>query len=878
MKTSSAHLELRRVFPAMRSTASKFLALSLAVPAAALSLSLGAQEASELEEVVITGVRGKPRTVQDSPVPVDVFSQDDLENVEFTDMNDIIRTLVPTYNLTRQPISDGGTFIRSATMRGLPTDKTLVLVNGKRRHRAALVTIGGAGTQGPDLATIPASAIGGLEILRDGAAALYGSDAIAGVMNFQLKNNDSGGSLSVTTGEYYESDGANTTISGNIGFSVGDGGFLSISAETYQADPTYRGNQYCGSWFCLDPNGAAWDAFQSSSRLSYLSDETFMAGVPNASLDGPVVQPWGNPNVERTSLFFNMGMPMSDSVDFYAFGNYTESESDGGFFYRFPGNGVVEDLREPDGTIYTPLEKFPGGFTPRFYGDVEDISLVAGLSSSGDDKLGWDVSVRTGESSIDYTLANTINPSMGPDSPTVFSPGSLTNTETQLQLDLTYALSDTVTVLGGLSYLDEEYDIGQGEPDSYVKGEYSFSDPWDLCNVDMTPTDAGQAAMDAGTGLDCASEDDPVYTRVPFGSNGFPGYPAEFSGVYSRNSFATYGEVNADVTDNLFVQAALRYEDYEDFGSETIYKIAGNLKVSDNLSLRASVNTGFRAPTPGQQGTVNISTRLPNGVPVARGLFPASSAVARSLGAEDLKPETSFGFSAGITGTVGIADFTIDYYSIDVDDYFNAVSPLPVSEDGSEEAMANYNAIAAAADQATADAVQEVNYFQNGYDVSVSGIDAVITTSIDSDMGSTDLTLTAGFNEFEFNGPATGLNAQDTYDAVNFNPHARLILQPNHRMDNIAINARGSYWGEASNRRTSSEDSPIQDFGSVFMADLSVSYMGDSYTITAGGMNIFDEYPDKDGISDYCCGRIYPSASTISWQGGRWYLKAEYLF
>ena len=203
MKNYSVNLKLQgAAIPALRSAAVKFLALSVAVPAAALSLSASAQEASEIEEVVITGVRGKPRTVQDSPVPVDVFSSEDLENVEFTDMNDIVRTLVPTYTLSRQPISDGATFIRPATLRGLPTDKTLVLVNGKRRHRAALVQIGGSGVQGPDLATIPAAAIGGLEILRDGAAALYGSDAIAGVMNFHLKNNDSGGSLFVTTGEY----------------------------------------------------------------------------------------------------------------------------------------------------------------------------------------------------------------------------------------------------------------------------------------------------------------------------------------------------------------------------------------------------------------------------------------------------------------------------------------------------------------------------------------------------------------------------------------------------------------------------------------------------------------------------------------------------
>ena len=881
MKTSSAHLELRRVFPTMRSTASKFLALSLAVPAAALSLSLGAQEAGEIEEVVITGVRGKPRTVQDSPVPVDVFSSEDLENVEFTDMNDIVRTLVPTYNLSREPISDGASFIRPATLRGLPTDKTLVLVNGKRRHRAALVRIGGSGVQGPDLATIPAAAIGGLEILRDGAAALYGSDAIAGVMNFQLKTNDSGGSLFVTSGEYYEGDGSNTTIGGNIGFSIGDGGFLSISGEHYTADATYRGNQYCGSWFCLDPDGAAYDSFIADGRpdrIAYATDPDFLAATASASLEGDVVQPWGNPNAERTSIFFNAGMPVSETVDFYAFGNYTESESDGSFFYRYPYNGTIEELREPDGSIYFPLEKYPGGFTPRFFGEVEDMSLVAGLTSSAEGALGWDVSVRTGESPIDYTLANTINPSMGPESPTSFKPGTLTNTETQFQVDLSYALSDTLTILGGASYLDEEYDIGEGEADSYRVGPYAASDPWGFCSGD-SPTAAGQAVIDAGSTLDCSDSDDPVYRAVGVGSNGFPGYSPAFSDVYSRDSFAVYAELNADVGDSLFVQGAIRYEDYSDFGSETIFKLAGNYSISDSMSLRASYNTGFRAPTPGQQGTTNVSTRLPNGFPVAVGLFPASGTVAQTLGATDLKPETSSGFSVGVTGSVGSADFTIDYYTIDVDDYFNAVSTRDVSSDPTAgDAYSNFLALDAAG-VAGANTIGGVNWFTNAYDVGVSGVDAVVTLPIDSDLGTTDITLTYGYNKFEFNSSPDGfLNAEAQHDIANFDPNTRFILQANHKIDNIGVNLRGSYWGEGSNRASSSDDSAIQTFGSIFMTDLSLSYFGDGYTISAGGMNIFDEYPDKDSISDYCCGRIYPSASGISWQGGRWYVKAEYLF
>ena len=196
---------------------------SLMLSGTALTAPVFADEV--IEEQVVTGVRGKPRTVQDSPVPIDVFNEQAINDVAFTDMNDILRTLVPSYGVRRQPISDGATFIRPATMRGLPTDKTLVLVNSKRRHRAALVSIGGSGTQGPDLATIPASAIKSIEILRDGASALYGSDAIAGVMNFILKDNNEGGMITFDTGQYYAGDGQSFTISGNLGMPLGSNGF-----------------------------------------------------------------------------------------------------------------------------------------------------------------------------------------------------------------------------------------------------------------------------------------------------------------------------------------------------------------------------------------------------------------------------------------------------------------------------------------------------------------------------------------------------------------------------------------------------------------------------------------------------------------------------
>ena len=831
-----------------------------------------------IEEQVVTGVRGKPRTVQDSPVPIDVFNEDAINDVAFTDMNDILRTLVPSYGVRRQPISDGATFIRPATMRGLPTDKTLVLVNSKRRHRAALVGIGGSGSQGPDLATIPAAAIKSIEILRDGASALYGSDAIAGVMNFILKDNNEGGTITFDTGQYYAGDGQSYTISGNIGMPLGSNGFLSISGEKSISDTTFRGSQYCGSWFCLDPNGASYDAFVANGRedrKSYALDPDFIELAKSASYDGggpdQVVQPWGNPNTEASRMFFNAGLELNDSMELYAFGNYSDSEGDGSFFYRYPYNGTIEKLREQDGSIYFPLEKFPGGFTPRFFGDTTDYSILGGIKSTSDSGFGWDISARFGDSTIEYTLKNTINPSMGPDSPTSFKPGDLTNQEMQLQADFVYDLSDSMSLAFGASYLDETYKVVQGELNSYLAGPYATPDPWGFCADDGTATAAGLAVIATGSTLDCSDDSDPVYRVVGVGSNGFPGYSPAFSEEYNRDSTGLYAELGADLSEDLFVQAAIRYEDYSDFGAETVYKIAGRYSISENFGVRTSFNTGFRAPTPGQQGTTNVSTRLPNGFPVATGLFPAGGPVAQALGAKALMPETSENFSIGVTGSLGDLDFTLDYFSIDVADYFSAISTLDVSTDpDSGDAYANYLALDAAG-VSGANSIGGVFYFTNAYDRGVSGWDLVATYPFEWSGGATtELSLTVNSSETEFQSDASAyLNAEGRYDTVNFDPNTRWVLSAIHSFDAFTIVGRSSYWGEASNYQSGN----TQEFGSLMMFDLEVSYDGDGYMLAFGGRNIFDEYPDKDKISDYCCGRDYPSGSGISWQGGYYYVK-----
>lgn len=856
--------------------ARNLVALGVLLASSIIAVPVQAEEKNgdkALEEIVVTGSRGKPRTVSDSPVPVDVFNDSTIESVSYSDTNDVLKTLVPSYNIARQPISDGATFIRPAKLRGLPTDKTLVLVNSKRRHRAALVTIGGSGTQGPDLATIPTIAIKHIEVLRDGAAAQYGSDAIAGVINFILKDNASGGSASIDTGENTEGDGLTRRVQGNIGLPIFGDGFVSLSAEWDKTDATIRAEQYCGSWFCLDKNNPTYDP--NAWYASFVNDPTFAEAV---AAMGPVVQPWGQPNSDGARFFFNAGVPLKGDTELYAFGNYSKSSSDGGFFYRYPYNGTIEDLRTPDGSIYNPLEKYPGGFTPRFFGDVYDYSLVGGIRGAFPGGMTYDLSARAGNSKIAYTLKNTINPSLGPDSAESFHPGDLINKEAQLQADFTTefatGMQNPLALAFGASYMKESYDIVGGEPDSYEAGPYAVADPWGFCNAG-TPTAAGMAVIANGSSLDCANPDDPVFNVVGVGSNGFPGYSPAFSDSYDRHSYALYADVSQEITDKLFLEGAVRYEDYSDFGSKTVGKLAGLYKFNETFGFRASIGTGFRAPTPGQQGTTNVSTRLPNGFPVATGLFPASSPVAAALGATPLKPETSTNIALGFTADFERLSMTVDYYNIKVADRTNAVSTLGVSTDpGAGSAYDNYVALVNAG-VSGAETIGGVFYFTNAFDTTTEGVDVVATYPVEWAAGLTTMTLSFNYNSTKFDtDPSAYLNAEDQYDFIHNEPKWRSVLSAQHEAGKLSAMARLNLYGPYENSNTGGNPLRIQTFDPIVFVDLEGAYrLTDTLTVAVGGRNIFDQYPEKDAIGDFCCGRLYSSATSVDWQGAFYYAR-----
>ena len=847
------------------------------------------QSADEVEQIVVTGTRGRERTVADSPVPIDVFSAEDISQISYTDTNDILQTLVPSFNVSKTNFS-GGAYIRPARLRGLQSDKTLVLVNSKRRHRSALVDIDGVGAQAADMATIPSIAIGNIEVLRDGAAAQYGSDAIAGVVNFILKENREGGSISVDMGEYGEGDGQSVNVQANIGLPLGDSGFISISGEYSDVERTIRAEEYCETFWCADRSNPKYAIFNARNNASSAYEETatfrqaYESGHPTFHDTGRYSQPWGQPASESLRLFFNAGFDLSDTSELYSFGSWSNSESDANFFHRRPVIGLFKELRIADGSTYSARDIFPAGFTPQMFGEVDDRSIVAGLRGEWNNGLTYDFSIRNGESEIEYNLFNTLNPSMGNGSPTQFHLGNLVNEETQFQADFSYELDSGAVLAFGASYLDEEYNILGGEPDSHLPGIYGAPDPHGFCNGD-TATAAGAAVIAGGSTLNCADSSDPVYYTGDVGSNGFPGFPPEFSQSYGRKATSIYADLSHDVTDTLFVQGAIRGEDYDDFGTEVTWKLAAILDVTDNFAIRGSLGTSLRAPSPGQQGTTNISVRLPNGVPVNRGLFPADSTAARAIGAQPLTPELADNITLGFTADIANVNLTVDFYSIAIEDRVfinedaNDVSTNPTAG----AAYDRYLALEAAG-VANAASFGQVNYFGNAFDTTTEGVDVVATTPLDwGSNGVTSLSLALNYTRNEFDSPvsqvSTFLTTEEQADFEKLQPEFRGVFTARHEVNDLAVIGRLSYYGDY--EKAKSDGSLHQEFGGVLYTDLELQYQfNDTVRLSGGARNLFDEYPDE-GITEFsyvCCGNLYGYQNNLDWQGRYFYARASMSF
>ena len=550
--------------------------MSLAMPVTGASLGQPAMAEEEilLEEIVTLGSRNsKPRTVTQSPVPIDVFSAREFDALgNSADITDNLKALVPSFTAT-PATGDGSAFVRPISLRGMAPDQILVLVNGKRRHRSALVHFlspaAGNGAHGPDIGLIPSIALKSVEVLRDGAAAQYGSDAIAGVINFNLKNAPKGGSVQVQYGKFYASE-QSIKVAANSGFALGKKGFLNISVERVDHEALSRGIQR--------PEGQA------------LVDAGVVGvGADTPYDDAPFVQSWGRPETEAIRMFFNLGVDLNKSVKLYSQGNYASTEGTLRFFYRNTAHPTLQTLINDFAYTGALLNT---GYTPFLHGEQSDFSLLAGFKAEFDGGLFFDFSVGLGKNALDYYLNNTTNPSLGlsngEPAQRGFDVGGYEQEEIDINADFSKKISKKFNLAFGAEWREETYTVNSGEPNAYFGA----------------------------------------------GSNGLAGFSPQDSGSFDRDNYAIYVDIEHDISDQWLAQYALRYENFSDFGGTVNGKLATRFAISNKTALRAAISTGFHAPTPGQANVRTTITTFDGttGLQVDEGLVPPTSPQALAAG------------------------------------------------------------------------------------------------------------------------------------------------------------------------------------------------------------------------------------------------------
>lgn len=676
------------------------------------------QQSASGELIVVTGTRRTDRTLAESPVPIDVISSEALVNTGTTEVNRLLNQLVPSFNFPQPSITDGTDVLRPATLRGLSPDQTLVLVNGKRRHTSALLNINGSvgrGSAAVDLNTIPPLAIERIEVLRDGASSLYGSDAIAGVINIQLRRRP-GGRAQITYGRYHTSlegvpevtevqrqangepaldadgnfilatsgrdrrarDGDTWTFAATYGAAIGATGYLNLTGEIRDRDFTNR---------------AGYDPRRQFPLVGGLSDQR------EFSFDR-INHRYGDAETKDYNLFMNAGFDLTPEIEFYTFGSYGSRQGESAGFYRRANDARNRDFAAST-TTFVPF--YPEGFLPLITSEIEDYSLAGGVRG---DTAGWnwDLSWVYGHNAFDFGVENSFNTSFGGAlSQRQFKAGGVRFGQHVINADVQRSLPtgflNDLSVAVGAEYRRENYQIVAGDFQSYAAGPF------------------------AG----------PPF-NAPAGAQVFPGFRPANEVDASRRSYSVYAELDADFTEWFTMQLAGRYEDYSDFGDTLNGKVAARIAPVDWAALRGSVSTGFRAPSLQQQFFATSSTNNVNGVLVEIGTFPVNHPVAIALGSQPLRPEKSVNFGGGLTLTPGAGfNLTIDYYNIKIDDRIVVTENLQGA------------AVVALLQQAGFNNITSARFFINGIDTRTTGLDVVGTYRV-PDMGMGSVMLTAGYN------------------------------------------------------------------------------------------------------------------------------------
>ena len=809
------------------------------------------------EQVVVVGSRAQPRSVTESPVPIDAIPFRDVMNQGAATLDYKLRNLVPSFNVATHPISGAASLVRPASLRNLAHDHTLVLVNGKRRHRSAiLVWFGGVtdGTQGPDISTIPAIALRQVEVLRDGASAQYGSDAIAGVLNFLLKDARQGGSLELNTGTYRAGDGDAYTVAGNVGLPLGESGFANLSLEYGNAGPTDRSVQR--------------------------ADAAALIEAGNTAVANPA-QPWGNTTREDdVKLFGNFGHLHSSGLQFYGHANYASKTSKQGFYFRNPNTraniysldggqtllvGDVLDARDGvrDGSAGCPTVRItdnrpdqaalarvfddpncfsfqeiaPGGFTPSYSGVITDVSAVGGLRRTAANGLTWDASASYGAHEADFFLFNTVNASLGPETPRDFDPGLYRQAEVNLNFDVSYAATDMVHLAGGAEWRDERFTIRAGERPSWEVGPF-----------------AAQGFVS--------------------GSNGFAGFPDYTAGTWTRANVALYGDLELGRPDDRWtVGGALRVERFDVFGATANGKLSVRYGLNDAVSVRGGVSTGFRAPTPGQQNTFNVqSTINPKTLDlVDSATVPSTYRAAQLRGGQPLDPETSTNATGGLVVDTGAFTLTADYFQVGVSNRLSLSQNFTLGTDERELLLSE--------GITSARTLAFFRFFINDFSTRTRGIDIVSTYAPPGLGGDTVFSLALNHTDTRVTEESDLLSAGDVLALERGVPETRWNFAVSQRAGRVDLLGRLHYFGSWVDHidARSARGANAQVLGGRFILDLEASVaLVPGVKLAFGGQNVFNTFSDRMDLFAARFGLPYSQFTPWGLSGGYYYARLSY--
>ncbi|MBE9489403.1 MAG: TonB-dependent receptor [Bacteroidetes bacterium] len=744
------------------------------------------QKGVALDEIILVGNRAKPRTILNSPVPIDNISVAELKNTGQPTIDKMLTYKVPSFNSTNQTISDATAHFDPADLRGLGPSRTLVLINGKRKNQSALVYINdtpGKGEVGVDLKSIPAAAIERIEVLRDGASAQYGSDAIAGVINMVLKRDVEYTTININTGVTTEGDGFTFGANLNTALKVGDnGGFVNLTFGYYEQEETDRSGV---------PGG------DGLFGVIFGDDDILNGNTPWLQANPDLGMTVGQPEIKKFDAFFNAGIPFKNGKgEFYTFGGVTYRTGKSFALYRAPY--WVPDpfnLLHEEGTQYQ-------GFQPTFETDILDNNITVGAKW---EMYGFnvDLSGTHGRNSVDYEVNNSLNPALGASSPTSFDVGAYAFSNTLANLDISRSF-DQVSIAFGAEVKSERFKATAGEPDSYIGG----------------------------------------------GVQSFPGLQPSNAVTATRDNYGVYADLEWEPTEEFLIGGAVRYEDFSDFGDNTSWKVNGRYLLGDKGALRASYSSGFRAPSLHQIYLSNIQTLVSGGTVSNQGTFNNVDPVIRDgLGVPQLTAETSDNISAGITyKPVSNLSLSVDFYNVKVDDRVlftgeigfdgDAGTVNPVEQILLDNSITSLKFFVNAVNTKTTGVDLVANY--KNIELGNGTLGATLAanfndTKIEGQINTPALLAANGYEIF---------NRKEQSRIISARPKSKVLLGFDYNINDLSIILNNTYFGEVTWQHAS-DPTKDQTFAGKIITDLVINYeFSDKFSINASANNLLNVFPD----------------------------------